>query len=241
LLGDAILAHADYPTLFVAASVVAAVGGLAGWGLTDSRPAPEANAPPPRSFLTAVMQPHLRPLWVVGFGFAIAIASYFTFFKTFVEHTGVGSMGSFYSAYSAAAILLRLLLGWVPDRIGPRRALAPAMLSMIGGLVVLAGAQTNLAVVASGLLCGLGHAFVFPILSSLVVSRAAASERGAALAMFTALFDLGLLVGSPLLGAVLEQSSYSAMFTTAAVLVLSSGLIYAVWDRRAVPPTGAAG
>lgn len=235
LLGDFVLTHADYPTLFVVASGAAMLGLLSGWPLTDSRPPVEADAPPPRSFLQAVMQRGLRPLWLAGFGFALAIASYFTFFKTFVENTGVGSMGLFFSFYSASAILLRLALGWVPDRIGPRRALGPAMVAMVGGLVALARADSEASIAVAGLLCGLGHAFVFPILSSLVVERAAASERGAALAMFTALFDLGLLVGSPLLGAVLEQTSYPAMFSVAAALLAASALISMVWDRRVSP------
>lgn len=235
LLGDFILARADYPELFVASAIAAALGLACGWPLKDSRPVADADDPPPRSFLSAVMQPRLRPLWLAGFGFAIAIASYFTFFKTFVEHTGVGSMGLFFSIYAGSAILLRLVLGWVPDRIGPRRALGPAMLAMVGGLLALVLATNDVLVAVSGLLCGLGHAFVFPILSSMVVTRAASSERGAALAMFTALFDLGLLVGSPMLGAVLEQSSYPVMFTVAAGCVLASAVGFGVWDRRVSP------
>ncbi|MCB9717992.1 MAG: MFS transporter [Myxococcales bacterium] len=235
LLGDLVLARADYAELFVVCLAAAALGAACGWGLPDSRPPLETDAPPPPSFLSTVAQPRLRPLWLVGFGFALAVASYFTFFKTFVEHTGIGSMGLFFTVYSLAAILLRLVLGWVPDRIGPRRALGPALLSMVIGLVVLAGAGSELAVAVSGLLCGLGHAFVFPILSSMVVTRAEARERGAALAMFTALFDLGLLVGSPLLGAVLERSSYPIMFTTAAGLVVACALGFGGWDRRVSP------
>jgi len=233
--GDVILTHADYPTLFIATAVVAGLGGLCAWPLPDSRPPLELDAPPQRPFFVAVMQPRLRPLWIMGFGFALAIASYFTFLKTFVEHTGFGSMSLFYLVYSVVAILLRITLGWVPDRVGARRALVPSMAALVAGLIMLATAEGDLGIAIAALLCGTGHAFVFPILSSLVVTRASARERGAALAMFTALFDLGLLVGSPLLGAVLEHSDYSTMFGVAAGLGALGGLVFALWDRRAVP------
>ncbi|MEM7155477.1 MAG: MFS transporter [Myxococcota bacterium] len=240
LLGDLILKHADYPELFIACASVAALGGLCAWGLTDSRPKVEEGAAVQRSFFAAVMQPRLRPLWLMGFAFALAIASYFTFLKTFIEEAGVGSMGLFYSVYSVAAVLLRLALGWVPDRIGPRLTLGPAMVSVIVGLATLALATGDLGVAIAGLLCGTGHAFVFPILSSLVVSRAAAHERGAALAMFTALFDFGMLVGSPLLGAVLEATDYTSMFGTAGSIAVVGSVVYAFWDRAVVPPERAA-
>lgn len=235
LMGDAILAHAGYSELFIATSIAAALGGLASWWLPDSRPAAREGAPARRSFLAAVMVPALRPLWLMGFSFAVAIASYFTFLKTFVEHVGFGSMGMFYTVYSAAAIVLRIGLGWVPDRVGPRRSLVPAMMATVIGLVVLSRAGSDVDIAIAGVLCGAGHAFVFPILSALVVVRADESERGAALAMFTALFDLGLLVGSPVLGAVLERTGYVTMFGVAAGLAVVGGVGYGVWDRRDSP------
>lgn len=238
LMGDAILARAGYDELFIATAIAAGLGGLCSWPLPDSRPAAPADAAPPRSFLAAVMMPTLRPLWLMGLSFGLAIASYFTFLKTFVEHAGVGSMGSFYSAYSIAAIALRVALGWVPDRFGPRRTLVPAMAATVVGLVLLSRVGSDAEVMVAGLLCGAGHAFVFPILSALVVSRADDGERGAALSMFTALFDLGLLVGGPLLGAVLAWTDYGVMFDCAAVVGVVGVVGYLAWDRRVVPGRG---
>ncbi|MEM9454280.1 MAG: MFS transporter [Myxococcota bacterium] len=233
LMGDLILAQAGYAELFIATAVVAGLGGLCAWPLPDSRPAVESDAPARRSFLAAVMQRPLRPIWWLGLTFATAISSYFTFLKTFIEHTGTGSMGLFYTVYSVVAIILRLGLGWLPDRFGPRRTLYPAILATTGGLLLLPVASNNLEMGVSGMLCGMGHAFVFPILLAMVVERAAASERGVALSMFTALFDLGLLLGSPLLGALLERTDYAVMFTSAALVTVVGGIVYALWDRRA--------
>src|SRR5690606_29364835 len=94
-----------------------------------------------------------------------------------------------------------------------------------------AGASSELAVGLAGVLCGIGHGYAFPIGSSPVVVRTPASERGAALSAFTALFDLGLLVGAPLLGLIVERSSYTAMFDTAASMAILGAVTFAVWDR----------
>jgi len=230
LLGDLVLARGDYGDLFAIATGLALVSLLLSLPLRDHPRA--ADDLPPRGFLFAAAQRDLLPLWFIGTVFATALAAPFTFIKTFILATGIGSVGLFFSAYSVAAILLRVFLGWVPDRVGPTRTLYPALGLLAGGFAVLAGATQAREVAVAGALCGLGHGFTFPILSGLVVTRARPAERGAAMALFTALFDAGVLIGSPLFGAVIRASGYPAMFLTAAGVLVAGALGFAVWDRR---------
>lgn len=238
LAGDFILARGTYDDLFVFTVGCALVGSLAGWALHDSTPPGRSDAPP-TSFLTAATRPSLRPLWLAGFSFSFALASYFAFLKTLVIDRGVGSMGGFFTAYTLAAVALRVGLGWVPDRVGPRRVLIPAMLVTAAGVLMLAFGRTSSAFVFAGVLCGVGHGYAFPITSSMVVERAPASERGKALAAFTALFDLGLLVGAPTMGFVLERSSYEVMFSSAAAVAIVGAIAFGIWDTRLSAPLGA--
>jgi MFS family permease len=229
LIGDAILARAEYEHLFVFTACAAAAGHAVGTALPDSRPLEGGD--PARSFFRSVFAAQLLPVWVVGFGFSLAIASYFTFFKTWVIAREIGSVGGFFTAYTIAAVLLRVVFGWVPDRIGPKRTLVPALVCLSVGVGLLAFVDSEIGVIVAGALCGTGHGYAFPITSALVVTRARASERGAALAAFTALFDLGLLVGGPTLGLLVTLTDYETMFATAAVLVLVGLLAFIVWDR----------
>ncbi len=237
VLGDVILTHAGYPRLFQVSIAFAAASLALSLPLRDHRPARDAL--PARSFLASVSERNLLPLWFIGFVFAAAITATFTFLKTFVMQTGLGSVGLFFSAYSGAGVLLRLAFGWVPERVGPKRALFPALTLLATGFLVLAAATSAAAVGVAGILCGLGHGFTFPILSGLVVARARPVERGAALSLFTALFDGGVLVGGPAFGLVIHFAGYSTMFATAAAVVLVGGVVFALWDRR-VEATSAA-
>jgi len=142
--------------------------------------------------------------------------------------------------------VLRLFLGWLPERIGPKRALWPALGLLALGLAGLALARSATTVAVSGLLCGFGHGFTFPILSGLVVHRARPAERGVALSLFTSLFDFGMLIGGPAFGFLLERSGYGAMYGAAAAVVVSGTLAFALWDARilarpALPEAGALG
>ncbi|MBC8073996.1 MAG: MFS transporter, partial [Deltaproteobacteria bacterium] len=156
-LGDALLQVADYDALFVAATIAAAVGLLAGVFLPDSRPPFDPDAAPSRPFFRAIWSPPLRPLWLIGFTFAVAVASYFAFLKTFVLARGVGSVGSFFGAYTIAAIALRLGFGGLPDRLGARVTLFPAVACTAVCVALLAEAGSDGAVIVAGVLGGIGH------------------------------------------------------------------------------------
>jgi predicted MFS family arabinose efflux permease len=230
IAGDAILASAGYRELFLFTGACALAGLVACLWLPESRPSGLTET---RSFVAVVRTQTLRMVWLVGFGFAVALASYFAFLKTYMLATEVGTVGGFFTAYALAAIALRLGLGWLPDRIGAERALLPALACTAVGLVLLGHATGGAMVIAAGLACGAGHGFAFPILSALVVARAAAGDRGVALSVFTALFDLGLLVGGPALGLVVERSDYTVMFDVAAAVVVVALVAFAALDRRA--------
>ena len=113
----------------------------------------------------------------------------------------------------------------------PDQPRLPLALTVLLGLLLLATASDSTEVLIAGEICGLGHAFVFPILSSFVVTRARASERGAALSVFTAIIDAGLLIGGPTLGIVVYLAGYSVMFATAAAILVAATLAFAIWDR----------
>jgi MFS family permease len=229
LLGDVILARAGYAELFAVSAALAFLSLLLSLPLRDHPRAPDDL--PARGFLAAAAQRDLLPLWFLGTVFATALSAHFAFLKTYVLETGVGSVGLFFSAYSIAAVLLRVLFGWVPERVGPKRALHPALGLLALGFALLAGAASPAAVAAAGACAGLGHGFTFPILSGLVVGRARPAERGAAMALFTALFDAGVLIGGPLFGTVIHLGGYGAMFATAAATVAAGAVVFAAWDR----------
>jgi MFS family permease len=240
LVGDFILARAGYDALFATSAGLAAGSFVLSLPLRDRRPAPGVHGPS-RGFTASVSQRDLVPLWFLGMVFATALSAVFTFVKTFVLETGIGTVGLFFSAYAWAAVGLRLFFAWLPERIGPKRALFPALGALATGLAGLALADDAHTVAAAGALCGLGHGFTFPILSGLVVERAREAERGAALSLFTALFDAGVFVGGPGFGALIGVAGYAGMCASASALVVVGAVAFAPWDRAVLRARAAAG
>jgi MFS family permease len=245
LLGDALLARSDYAAIFAAALGFAVLAFLLSLPLRDA-PRPAAGSGPPRSFGAVAVQRDLLALWWIGTAFSLALAAVFVFIKPFVLETGLGSVGLFFTTYTGVALVLRLFFAWLPDRVGPKRLLFPALGMLWLGFVLLAGAETERDVLLAGACCGAGHGYTFPILFGMVVTRARESERGAVLSIFTALFDGGVLVGGPLFGwvhgrrltlaapalgldAVLQ--GYVLVYAAAAAILAAGAVAYALLDR----------
>jgi MFS family permease len=233
LLGDRVLASGSYGELFVLATVLAGAGLLIALPVPESKPQPEAPQPITLASIPRVfVAPALLPLWLLALGFSLGITSYFSFLKTFVNSTGVGSVGVFFATYSLVSVLLRLFFSWVPDRYGAKRVLLPAMLSLGVGLVLLSQTGSASGLILAGAACGAGHGYVFPIVSAMVIDRAAVSARGVAMTIYTALFDVALVLGAPVLGAIVEQANYTVMFFAAAMTVAVSTLAFFLIDHR---------
>jgi MFS family permease len=124
-------------------------------------------------------------------------------------------------------VATRLVAGGLPDRIGAARCAVGAALVETVGLVLL-GAADNLTVVILGAI-GMGAAFslLFPSLSLVAINRVGPERRGVAMGTFTANFDLGMLFGSPLVGAAAALAGYSAAFYVAAAAALTCAVFSA--------------
>jgi MFS family permease len=159
-----------------------------------------------------------RRLWLLlgtTFMFGSAVNSVYTFLAPFAHARGGGSVGRFFMSYALTAVAVRVLTGRLPDRVGLRRVLLPALFLYAAGTLLLPHVEHSLALIAAGMMCGAGHGYAFPILNVLTVRQVSPSQRGRAVSWFTAMFDLGNTLANPLLGAIAEWAGYAAMFTVA--------------------------
>ena len=233
VLGDLLLSRGGFELLFEAAVAISLFALLVSLGLPRLerlQPA-EGERVGMRAALT---QRDLLPLWWITSVFFLVLAAFWIFIKRFVDETGVGSVGLFFSAYTASALFVRIALGRLPDRVGPKRVLGPSLVCLAIGFGVMVDANAARTLAVAGLLCGIGHGYAFPILFGLVVTRTPGANRGAAMAIYTGLSDLGMLLGGPLFGALIDAAGFGPMFGLAGVATLAGTVLFFVWDARAL-------
>jgi MFS family permease len=173
-------------------------------------------------------------LWCSVIGFA-AMQS---FVILMLDDREIGHGAGVLTAFAVAVVAARLLLSWLPDRIGAERAAAIAAVGHAAGLAILAVAQSlPIALLGAGVM-GLGYSVLFPSLALIAVESVGEARRGAALGFFTAFFDAGMGIGAPLAGVVAATIGYGGMFWFAAALSVAGAALTLWRPARLVAPAG---
>lgn len=232
--GDVVIATIGFHGLFAISATASALS----WLIVTRLPIlPVLSQRPRRSFWAALAQRNLLPLWFATFLFSLGLESLFTFTRTYVDDRQVGTAGLFFAVYGGAAAFTRILGGSRYDRI-PHRPLVVLSISLYGaGVLVMGVAQSTSMLVVAAAAAGTAHGAAFPILSSQVVNRARTSERGSAVATFTSIFDMALLLGAPAVGLLIDGFNYLVAFSATGITLIVGALAYAAWDRRLVAST----
>ncbi|MDQ6700674.1 MAG: MFS transporter [Acidobacteriota bacterium] len=141
-----------------------------------------------------------------------------------LAHHGNSGPAAF-SAYALMILLSRFFLGSLPDRIHPAVTFYGGLVAMTCGLVVLAtGPPPWLAVAAAGVL-GLGFSFPWSSIASTVLRATPNRERGSAIGVLSAFYDLFVGVSSFTAGAIANRFGYSATFAMAAAALAVAAMV----------------
>lgn len=173
---------------------------------------------------TLLSREALRP----GLGLSLAIVGYAAmagFVVLHLDERGIGHGAAAFTAFAATVVVVRIVGGWLPDRLGPVPCAVGAGILEAGGLVAIGLAESLPAALAGAVAMGAGFSLLFPSLALLVVNRVPEERRGVAMGTFTAFFDLGMGVGSPLAGAAAALGGYGAAFGLAAAAALGAAAV----------------
>ena len=241
MLGERIIAGAGFPAYLVTASCFAVVS-VALTTLVPPRPPVlrAADAVPHMSFralVRAAAHPGLPIVLVVTVVLGIAINAAFFFVAPYTRDVGLARSGSFFAAYSATSVVIRLFGRRVLDVLGPHLVSYPAFAIFGFGLAALALLPAPGILVLSGIACGAGHGTLFPVLNALAISRAPARLQGTVVSLHTAALDLGAVVGTPLCGFLAEFAGWRPMFALTGLACLSGVALMAIDPARATAAT----
>lgn len=231
LMGEQVIRLGGYRALFLGSAILALLSIFTSVFIRDPDITSSRDVQP-EGFFSFFRRPALRLPLLGTVAFSLSMTSYMVFLKPYSLSVGIGSITPFFIAYTLTAVTVRLIGSSWPDRFGLKRILYPSMVSMAIGIIVLPLWATPLGLIAGGILCGIGHGFIFPILSVMLLERAREENRGSAITLFTLLYDFGLFIGAPFLGFAARGGRYGSMFLIAAVILIASLIALVSFDRE---------
>jgi len=220
-IGELILHATSFEGVWAFAAAAPLLGALIASRIPESyEPRPELAADERK----LISREALRP----GIGLSLAIVGYATvaaFIVLHLDERGVGHGAAVFTAFAVSVVTMRVAGGWLPDRFGSIPCAIGAAIAEATGLVVLAEAHNLIEALIGAVAMGCGFSLLFPSLALVVINRVPESRRGAAMGTFTAFFDLGVGVGSPIAGAAAAIGGYEAAFLLAAAFALGTVVV----------------
>lgn len=160
-----------------------------------------------------------RSAFIVLF-LTMSYGSIVSFIALYAGQRGIANIGPFFSVYALALMLSRPFFGRLSDKKGFGVAVIPGLLGVILALLLLAMAKTLMTFLLVGFLYGLSFGAAMPALQAMSVRQVLPHRRGAASATYSTGFDLGIGLGSILLGGVAQFAGYSSMYLWAILPVV---------------------
>ena len=224
-LGTVILARAnnDYLWLFTSTIGLTAVALATIWPLHASAPVVTATTNgrwiSPRAWLPAI---------TILFA-AFTYGGVVSFLPVYASPKQVSI---FYCVYALSLGLSRPIGGYIADKVSRRAVVLPCMLLLAASMAALAWKLSTMELVIVAILYGIGFGGAGPALNALLIDRVLPEERGAAMGMYAAGFELGLSVGSVTLGAVLGWKNFQVMWLVAAVAPFVGFAVFGLGSRK---------
>jgi MFS family permease len=207
---------------------IAAAAGTASVAAKKAPPQPQIAGGPGSLLPRAAIVPGLA-VSLAGLGYAALAA----FVSLHMLAHGVANGIAAFDAFGFTYIGVRLFIGNVPDRLGPRMVAFWSALVEAAGLVIVAVAANLTTVIIGGLVIGAGLSLLFPSLALIVITRAPESQRGAALGAITSFWDVGIAVGAPMSGLIASLTNYTDIYFVMAACAVGSACLAAPGMPRA--------
>lgn len=179
-----------------------------------------AECAPPRTAWPAVVIPCLV-LCAGSFGFG-ALTS---FGPLHAAERGL-TVGLMLAVFGLSNIAGRIVGGRAADRWEPRAINSLGCLLQAAGMFLLAQARTTTGLYLAALSYGLGIGPVMPTLAVDVLRNASLQQRGLALGVLTAGFDMGMAVGAITLGPVVRRFGFKMGFWVSGAVALAGLVLY---------------
>jgi MFS family permease len=227
VIGFALLQRSGYLGVFLGAGALLGLGFLAGLPVAEVKPAPE-SAPATAHWLdTIVVKETLQPAVAVAF-LSFGHGGVLTFLPIHALTIGMTNPGVWFAIYAGCVVAIRPIAGPVSDRVSRRAVIIPGLLLNFAGLLLLALGSTPLSLMAAAAVAGLGTGAAQPALTTVAVDQATAQRRGQSLAQFQFFYDLGIGIGSLVLGALLDlaKQDFTIMYSATALVALLGLWIY---------------
>lgn len=164
---------------------------------------------------------------ILVFLLCITFSGVFSFMDGLGREAGLGgNVSLFFLIFTIVMLVIRPISGRIFDKFGHKVLIYPAGICGVIGLLLLGITNHLWLLFISAVFYGLAYGTIHPTLQSWAVSQVERNKNATANAMILTGMDLGMAVGTPILGIVAGQFGYQVMYGYTSVIIILLLMIY---------------
>lgn len=167
------------------------------------------------------------PVSIMAMIISFSYASIMSFISTFAESKNLLPYASlFFVVFAISMMSLRPITGKIYDRKGPNYVVYPAIALFSLGLIVLSQINSVPGLMIAAVFVGMGFGSAQPCLQTLSIQHSPKDRIGHATSTFFTCYDIGIALGSILLGVLIAHQGYSFAYLLCAFITALSLVFY---------------
>lgn len=132
----------------------------------------------------------------------------------------------FFAIFAAAIIVPRSVIGKLFDRKGANSVIYPSIVIFAVGMFGFSQIQSPTGLLVAGFIIGLGFGALNPSLQAMAVKGCSDGCKGLAMATYLLFADIGIGLGSYVLGVAVLYMSYPAMYSLSSAVMIGNIFVY---------------
>jgi MFS family permease len=234
--GGQTITRGELNAMFGVAALLGSVSFVCAELATRREPRPRQRKRPHLFWLLRRYHPGF--VLVLGVLLGIGLTLPTTFLPMYTRELGILRTGPFFIVYAVTGFVVRLGTRRLPHLIGVRRMIYLGLAALAASMLMYLPVTSEWGLMLPGAMAGTAHAVLFPAVTAQGSWAFPNRYRGLGTTVMLATLDVGILVGAPLVGGIVEASKstrlppYPTTFVVLAVGVLLTGLVYAFSGRR---------
>ncbi len=224
IVAEMALKHSGFSGLFLTAGAMATVALLVHQPLREILP--EYSSTGQATFFGLFKREKFIVVGILSLLFGVGLAGTGGFVAPLAEQRNLGFISVYFFCYSGGAIAVRFVNRWLTDRLGENRILPYSIGLYMAGLFLLPFTHNQTTLCAAGILSGVGHGLIFPLLNTMAVRDEPASIRGKATGIFTGGIDTGIFAGSLMLGYIGDWFGLNVLFVCAGLSMAAALVLF---------------
>ena len=231
-----IIQFASFQLLFALLACIVAVGYVFTWLIQiqehSVKPVQSSELPSPKKSMQwhDVIETKVLAIGLIGLLTAFAYSSVMSFITAYAEVKQLlAYTGAFFIVFAVSMLLVRPWVGKIYDSKGPNAVIYPSFICFAIGLVIVSFLSNQWVLWISAIFMGIGYGSVFPCLQTVAIQSVQKARMGHAISTFFTLFDIGLAVGSVMMGIFIAWVGFQATYIFCAVMV-----VFTLWVYRSL-------